>query len=277
MSSYSSAKCSSAAIVGGSISGIRVQNAPSVDARRSFGTRGKKAEEPFRRVGNGCAVKAELTPHSLMAINLTKGQTIDLRKGANGLDHITIGLGWNVREKKKGFLGVMFGGKDEAVFDLDAIDFLLDENGKLQDRRTDKLVEGDIVFFNSRQHPSGTVINSGDSRMGGTGTDDDEQIIVKFNSMPAKYHCILFLVCIYQGIKQGQHFGQVESAYISAGDGSSPKIAHFSPSSKSPYDGKFTMVFGELYRRTGGWKFRAIRDAHPYDSFVHLLKDHLLH
>jgi stress response protein SCP2 len=37
-----------------------------------------------------------------MAINLTKGQTIDLRKDANDLDQITIGLGWKVREKKKG-------------------------------------------------------------------------------------------------------------------------------------------------------------------------------
>jgi stress response protein SCP2 len=45
-----------------------------------------------------------------MAINLQKGQTIDLRKNAKGesvydLSQITVGLGWDVREEKKGFLG----------------------------------------------------------------------------------------------------------------------------------------------------------------------------
>ena len=35
------------------------------------------------------------------------------------------------------------------------------------------------------------------------------------------------------------------------------------------------MVFGEVYRKDGGWKFRAIGDAHPFDSFVDLLKKHV--
>ena len=104
-----------------------------------------------------------------MAINLTKGQTIDLRKDTNDLDQITIGLGWKVREKKKGFLGGIFGGKDEAEFDLDAVAFLLNDKNLVDNLGTDKLVGGDIVFFNSRQHPSGTVIHSGDNRTGGTG------------------------------------------------------------------------------------------------------------
>ena len=211
-----------------------------------------------------------------MAINLTKGQTIDLRKDANDLDQITIGLGWKVREKKKSFLGGIFGGKDEVEFDLDAVAFLLDENDKMQGLGAEKLAGGAIVFVSSRQHPTGTVIHSGDNRVGGTGANDDEQIIVKLNSMPLRYHRILFLVCIYQGIKQGQHFGQVESAYIRAVDGKGKEMARFSLSSESAYEGKCTMVFGEVYRRSDGWKFRAIGDAHPFDSFVHLLKDHLL-
>jgi tellurium resistance protein TerD len=210
-----------------------------------------------------------------MAINLTKGQTIDLRKDTNDLDQITIGLGWKVREKKKGFLGGIFGGKDDAEFDLDAVAFLLNDKDLVDNLGTDKLVGGDIVFFNSRQHPSGTVIHSGDNRTGGSGTKDDEQIIVKLNSVPAKYHRILFLVCIYKGISQGQHFGQVDSAYIRAVDGKGKEMARYSLSSEPAYEGKCTLVFGEVYRRSDGWKFRAIGDAHPFDTFVHLLKEHL--
>ena len=71
-----------------------------------------------------------------MAINLQKGQTIDLRKNDKGesvydLSQVTVGLGWDVREEKKGFLGKLFSGNKEADFDLDAIAFLLDKNGQV--------------------------------------------------------------------------------------------------------------------------------------------------
>ena len=210
-----------------------------------------------------------------MAINLTKGQSIDLRKDTHDLNQITIGLGWKVREKKNGILGGIFGAKDNLEFDLDAIAFLLDEHDKVRSRGDDKLVGGDIVFFNSRQHPSGTVTHSGDNRTGGTGADDDEQIVVRLNSVPEQYHRILFLVCIYQGTTHGQHFGQIDSAYIRAVDGKGREITRYSLNSDAAYDGKCTMVFGEVYRCRDSWQFRAIGDAHPYDSFVYLLKEHL--
>jgi tellurium resistance protein TerD len=210
-----------------------------------------------------------------MAINLTKGQTIDLRKDNNDLDLITIGLGWKVREKKKTLLTGLFGGKDDAEFDLDAIAFLLDEDGKVRNVGSEKLVGGDVIFFNNMKHPTGVVSHSGDERKGGSGADDDEQIVVKLNAMPAQYHSILFLVCIYKGIELKQHFGQVQSAYIRAVDAKGKEMARFSLSSESAYDGQCTMVFGEVYRREGGWKFRALGDAHPQDSFVHLLKSYI--
>jgi stress response protein SCP2 len=210
-----------------------------------------------------------------MAINLSKGQTIDLRKDTNDLDQITIGLGWKVREKKKGLMGGLLGGKDDAEFDLDAVAFLLDENGKVRNIGNEKIVGGDVVFFNSMKHPSGCVTHSGDERKGGTGANDDEQIVVRLNALPAHYQSILFIVCIYKGIEQKQHFGQVESAYIRAVDGKGKEMARYSLSSESAYDGQCTMIFGEVYRREGGWKFRALGDAHPYDNFVHLLKSYI--
>ena len=59
-----------------------------------------------------------------MAINLQKGQTINLRKEEFDLSKVTIGLGWRVREEKKGFLGSLLGGKQED-YDLDAISWLI--------------------------------------------------------------------------------------------------------------------------------------------------------
>ena len=47
-----------------------------------------------------------------MAINLQKGQTINLEKDQYDLSSVTIGLGWDVRKKEKGFLATLFSGKE---------------------------------------------------------------------------------------------------------------------------------------------------------------------
>ena len=210
-----------------------------------------------------------------MAINLTKGQTINLNKDEHDLSSMTIGLGWKIVQKKSGFLGKIFGGGEKEDLDLDAIAFLLDKNDKVTTLGNDKLQGGDVVFFNSLQHPTGTVAHSGDNRVGGSGVNDDEQIVVKLNSIKEPYHKILFMVCIYEGMKRSQHFGMVESAYIRAVDAKGKEIARYSFGADAASTGSCMMVFGEVYRKDGGWKFRALGDAHPFDSFVPLLKQRI--
>jgi len=209
-----------------------------------------------------------------MAINLKKGQTIDLRKNDRGenvydLSKVTIGLGWDVRQKKSGFLGKLFGGGDEE-YDLDAIAFLLDDNGKVANLGY-KLINGDVIFFNSLRHNSGSIWLTGDNRTG-AGDGDDEQIIVLLDSLDQKYTKILFLVTIYQGQKNNQHFGMIDNAFIRAVDARGKEIAKFSLSGDQSMNGKCSMIFSELYRHNGEWKFRAIGDAHQTDNFV----DHLV-
>lgn len=209
-----------------------------------------------------------------MAINLTKGQTINLSKDEHDLSSITIGLGWKIAQKKSGLLGSLFAKKPEEL-DLDAIAFVLDKNDKITTAGNERLQGGDVVFFNSLSHPTGNVTHSGDHRAGGTGAQDDEQIVVKLNSIGEPYHKILFMACIYEGMKKSQHFGMIESAYMRAVDAKGKEIARYSLSDDPSYAGRATLVFGEVYRKDGGWKFRAIGEAHPFDSFIPLLKQHV--
>lgn len=221
-----------------------------------------------------------------MAINLVKGQTIDLRKNDKGesfdLSTVTIGLGWDVRKKSGGFFGKLLGGKEEE-FDLDAIAFLLDKNGKVadlgktvqtNDGRNLSLYQGDVVFFNSQRHPSGNIWLTGDNRTG-AGDGDDEQIIVKLDSLDAKYEKILFVVSIYQGRQRNQHFGGIENAFIRAVDNKGKEIVKFNLSGDASYTNMCSLVFAEVYRKDGTWKFRALGDPQPADSFVEVLRSYV--
>lgn len=219
-----------------------------------------------------------------MAINLVKGQTIDLRKNDKGeafdLSKVTMGLGWDVRQKATGFLGKLFGPKEEE-FDLDAIAFLLDGNDKImnlgrtvnQNGRQVGLFEGDVIFFNSMRHPSGNIWLTGDNRTG-AGDGDDEQIIVKLDSLDQIYQKIVFVVSIYQGRQNNQHFSMVENAFIRAVDAKGKEITRFSLSGDASLNGMCTMVFAEAYRKDDGWKFRAIGEPHQTDSFLDVLRNY---
>ncbi len=110
-----------------------------------------------------------------MAINLSKGQKIDLTKGNAGLDKILVGLGWDTNKYD--------GGSD---FDLDASIFLLDGNGKCAS-------DGDFIFYNQPKNVNGSVVHSGDNTTG-AGDGDDETIKVTLSTVPANIEKIS--VCI---------------------------------------------------------------------------------
>lgn len=207
-----------------------------------------------------------------MAINLQKGQTINLEKSQYDLSSVTIGLGWDVR-KQGGFLSNMFGGGGGDEFDLDAIAFLLNQNGKVANLGN-QLVGGDVIFFNNLVHNSHNIWLTGDN-LTGAGEGDDEQIVVKLDALSPQYDKILFVVSIYQGIQKNQHFGLIENAFIRAVDARGKEMARFSLSGDASLNQKRSLEFAEVYRHSGGWKFRAIGIPHNTDAFAEVLRGYI--
>ncbi len=210
-----------------------------------------------------------------MAVSLKKGQGVNLRKSEYDLSQVTIGLGWDVAQPS----GVFKFLKSQEEYDLDAIAFLLDERGRVARRGSEipgqqMLVGGDIVFFNSMKHDSGCVWLTGDNRTG-AGDGDDEQIIVRLESLPAQYARIVFVVQIYQGIQKGQNFGKVKNAFIRAVDRGGREMCRFDLSGDKSYAGHHSLLFAELSRQGGEWTFTAIGKPYEADSFVHILKEYL--
>lgn len=68
---------------------------------------------------------------------------------------------------------------------------------------------------------------------------------------------IAFAVAVYEAVQRRQTFGQVRSAHIRLTDpaGGAELVRYDLPQAAA---GESAMVFGELYRHHGGWKFRAV-------------------
>ena len=179
-----------------------------------------------------------------MSVSLQKGQKVSLSKDNAGLSKVMIGLGWDeVQQKKKGF----FSAKPQDI-DCDASAFLLID-GKLRDKK-------DIVYFGDLRHPSGTVQHMGDN-LTGAGEGDDEQILVDLAQVPSEYDRIVVVVNIYQAVQRKQHFGLIQNAFIRLVDGrNNTEMCRYNLT--DDYSGMTAMIFGEVYRHNGEWKFNAI-------------------
>ncbi|RHT93950.1 TerD family protein [Clostridium sp. AM27-31LB] len=182
-----------------------------------------------------------------MSISLKKGQKVSLTKESAGLSNVLVGLGWDAVESKKGFLALLFG-TQAADIDCDATAILL-KDGKFCDKN-------DVVYFGNLEHKSGTVRHMGDN-LTGDGEGDDEQILIDLSKVPAEYDRIVIVVNIYDCIKRKQEFGMIKNAFIRIVDGKTNReMCKYDLS--EDYSGMTAMIFGEIYRHNGEWKFNAI-------------------
>lgn len=173
-----------------------------------------------------------------MAINLKKGQKIDLTKTNPGLTKIMVGLGWDTNKYD--------GGSD---FDLDASAFLIGADGKAAS-------DADFIFYSNKEHASKSVVHMGDN-LTGEGDGDDEQIMVDLSLVPASVDKIDFTVTIYDAETRNQNFGQVSNAFIRiVNSATNEELIRYDLS--EDFSIETAVVVGELYRNNGEWKFNAI-------------------
>lgn len=181
-----------------------------------------------------------------MAVSLQKGQKVSLTKETPGLSRIIVGLGWDeAKPAKKGLFG--FGGKSQNI-DCDA-SALVCANGKIQSTK-------DVVFYNNLTHPSGAVQHMGDN-LTGAGEGDDEQIIIDLDRMPEDYDRVVMAVTIYQARERNQHFGMIQNSFIRLVDArNNQEICRYNLNEQ--YNQATAVIFGEVYRHNGEWKFNAM-------------------
>ena len=172
-----------------------------------------------------------------MAISLTKGQNVSLSKTDPSLKNVLVGLGWDARST------------DGQDFDLDASVFMATENGKVPSDRH-------FIFYNQLVSPCGGVEHTGDN-LTGDGDGDDESVIVHLDKVESNIKSLFITVTIHDAEARRQNFGQVSNAFVRIiNNDNSDEIVRFYLS--EDYSTETAMVFGEIYRHNGEWKFRAI-------------------
>ncbi|MCX2922264.1 VWA domain-containing protein [Streptomyces sp. NEAU-W12] len=127
-----------------------------------------------------------------------------------------------------------------GVPDIDASALLLTEAGRVRD-------DGDFVFYNQPQHTSDAVTHLGKRNAAGAATDTIEVDLSLLE--PAVDRVVL---C---ASSDGGTFGQVPGLVLRLLDaGAGAEIARFDMAAAT----ETAFIGGELYRRQGKWKFRAV-------------------
>ncbi|MEU4888873.1 TerD family protein [Streptomyces xinghaiensis] len=134
-----------------------------------------------------------------------------------------------------------------GVPDADASALLLQGSGKVRS-------DADFVFYNQPAHASGAVRHTGKRPSGDQVTDTLEVDLAR--TEPAVETIVL------AASADGGAFGQVPGLHIRVLDAASgAEIARFDSEDATV---ETAFVLGELYRRQGAWKFRAVGQG--YDS-----------
>ena len=180
-----------------------------------------------------------------MSVSLQKGQKVDLTKGNAGLKRLIVGLGWDAAEQKKG----LFGMKKASEIDCDSSSFLFSTSINL-------IYKSYILYFGNLRHKTGAITHLGDN-LTGEGDGDDEQLIIELDQIPQNYEKIVFVVNIYQAYERKQHFGMIKNAFIRIVDADTKQeLCKYNLSEN--YENMTAMIFGEVYRYNGEWKFNAV-------------------
>lgn len=183
-----------------------------------------------------------------MGINLQKGQEIDLTNGDTGFRAVMVASGWDE---------VQYGGRrfrlEAERLDCDTSVIICGADGKLVSRD----INQSCIFYGNLHHPSGAIVHQGD--LIGCGTTDDDWIMIDFTKMPPQIHKMVFVVNIYDANVRNQHLGMIHNVYIrlfEMGERSEGEICRFDLPEN--YNGMTGLIFAEIYKCNGEWKFKAV-------------------
>lgn len=166
-----------------------------------------------------------------MGVSLRKGGNVALTAGDPPVRRLLVGLSWDPYTSSG------------AGVDLDQTVLLCGPDSMV-------LSDAHVVGFGDLQPPEP---GGADLAVG----EDDEQLEVDLDAVPAAIHRIVFALAIRGAAERRQTFGVVRDVRIRLVDlGTGREVARYPVEPETATE--TAMVGGELYRHPRGWKFRAV-------------------
>ncbi|MFJ4006869.1 TerD family protein [Streptomyces sp. NPDC090023] len=171
---------------------------------------------------------------------LAKGANVTLAALSESVDSVVVALDW---------------ASPTGEGDADVSVLLLNSDGKVRS-------DADFYFYNNPVAPDGSV-----QLLGKTPTGDGSQDRIGFDltAIPDEVARIVVAASRYEGA----HFGELENLRLTLTDGSGADLVGFTIADTGPMS---AFIFGELYRRDGAWKFRAVGQGY-YSGLAGLATD----
>ncbi|WEH16593.1 TerD family protein [Streptomyces sp. VNUA24] len=163
---------------------------------------------------------------------MTKGANVGLAGLSDNVDSVSVTLGW---------------ASSTGEGDADVSVMLLGEHGKVRG-------DGDFYFYNNPVAADGSVQLLG-KKPAGEGSED--QIVFDLTAIPDDVERIVVAASRYEDAR----FGELDDLRVTLADGSGEGLLRFAIDDAGSVS---AFIFGELYRRAGEWKFRAVGQG--YDT-----------
>lgn len=185
-----------------------------------------------------------------MAVNLKKGDRVNLSSVNNRVSGIIVGLGWDCA------------GEGSAAVDCDISAIICGFDGKAKD----------VIYFGKMKGVNDAVIYTGDSQTG-EGAGDDERIYINFTKLPQTVGRIVISTNIYDAKAKRQHFGMINNAFVRIVNWKTgQEMCRFNLTDN--YSGMSGIIVAEIYHTGTGWDFtpigKAVQEASRLQSIVKL-------
>ncbi|MFT9789991.1 TerD family protein [Streptomyces rhizosphaericola] len=157
---------------------------------------------------------------------MVKGANVGLTALSENVGSVVVGLGWS---------------SATGEGDADVSVLLLDGDGKVRS-------DGDFCFYNNPVAGNGSV-----QLLGKTPTADgsEDRISFDLDAVPQEIDKVVVAASRYGGSR----FGELDDLRLTLADSAGDGLVRFAVDGA---DEVSAVVFGELYRRSGEWKFRAV-------------------
>ncbi|WP_215457090.1 TerD family protein [Streptomyces sp. ATCC 21386] len=163
---------------------------------------------------------------------MVKGANVGLAALSDNVDSVSVTLGW---------------ASSTGEGDADVSVMLLGEHGKVRG-------DSDFYFYNNPVAADGSVQLLG-KKPAGEGSED--QIVFDLTAIPEDVERIVVAASRYEDAR----FGELDDLRVTLADGSGEGLLRFAIDDAGSVS---AFIFGELYRRAGEWKFRAVGQG--YDT-----------